>query len=452
MSKTVLLSFVVVFASGAAFAAGPDTIWTKTYASPDDDACYDIFKEGPEVTAVGTGGGKVWLMSLNPSGDTMWSRLYGGSSDDAGTGLMWHPEGFFVTGWTESFGAGNKDLYMLRTDQFGDTLWTATFGGAQDDGGEAMVPTMEETPLVVGWTGSFGGGNMDMWIVRFIPGGDTMWSKAFGGSNWDAAFDVIRTSDDAYVIVGGTASFGAGGRDGWVIKMNAEGDTLWSKTFGGSDDDVLYSITTTPLDEILVAGYTESFGAGGRDGWLMKMTPEGDTIWSEVFGGEQDDVIHAVYPTMDEAIVCAGYTVSSEGDSGMYMVKAGPEGGVRWYGIYGSEEGADVAYDIVQTDEEYYLMGGLTTNTSEDLYLVLTEPNVSGIAGREPGAVRAPSATVTSGAVLVPGTSPARLLDVSGSRVTELSPGRNDIRHLNPGVYYVVSVDDESGQKLLLVR
>jgi len=447
----VLLGAVVLM-TGSAVAQGPDTIWTRTYGGGQADAAYDVHKEGPEMTLVGMYDGDAAILALQGAGDTMWVRSYGGGQEDVARGIMWSPEGFFMGGWTKSFGAGGADAYLLATTQQGDTMWSRTFGGSQDDGIEALARTMEETPMAAGWTESFGAGDHDMWVLRFGPGGDTMWSRTFGGSDWDAAYDIVATPDDGHIIVGGTESFGAGGMDVWILKVNQEGDTMWTKTFGGPGDEVAYSIMRTMADDFVVVGYTSSFGAGDRDVWVLKMSQEGDTFWTMTIGTAEREEAYAVAPTMDEAYAVVGMATTGS-DTGAYFVKLTNTGERVWAGSYGNASATDKAYAIAQTDEQYYVIAGHTMGASMDMYIFSTEFVAEAITEQRGVRVALPGATLSAGAVLVAGDEAVQLLDVTGSRVADLVPGQNDIRHLNPGVYYVAPLDGgRPGQKLLLVR
>jgi hypothetical protein len=167
--------------------------------------------------------------------------------------------------------------------QASDTLWTKTFGGIDDDRGHSVQQTSDGGYVVAGYTVSFGAGNSsDVWLIKTDASGDTLWTKTFGGSNSDGGYSVQQTSDGGYIVTGGTHSFGAGDYDVWLIKTDASGGTSWTKTFGGDSKDMGHSVQQTAEGGYVVTGYTESFGAGDKDLWLIKT--ETETIVDDEIG------------------------------------------------------------------------------------------------------------------------------------------------------------------------
>jgi hypothetical protein len=159
----------------------------------------------------------------------------------------------------------------LKTNDNGDSLWSRTFGGSQVDVGLSVCPTFDGGYILAGCTQSFGLGQDDLWLVKTDENGDSLWSRTFGGSGWDGCNSVIQTSDSAYVLAGHTTSFGAGGDDFWLVRTDAQGDSLWTRTFGGSADEQCYSVQQTSDGGCVLAGFTNSFGAGGSDFWVIKL-------------------------------------------------------------------------------------------------------------------------------------------------------------------------------------
>ncbi len=254
-----------------------DTMWTKTFG--ENDWCSDVqqtIDDGYIITGIrGLWGaedrGDVLLIKTNANGDTMWTKIFGGSSGDWGSAVQQTTDGgYIITGSTDSFGAGG-DVWLIKTDANGDTMWTKTFGGSNGDGSSAVQQTTDDGYIITGTTGSFGAGDGDVWLIKTDANGDTMWTKTFGGTKDDEGVSVQQTTDGGYIIVGSTESFGAGGVDVWLIKTDTNGDEIWSKTFGGSEGDVGNDVQQTTDGGYIITGSTSSFSAGGADIWLIKV-------------------------------------------------------------------------------------------------------------------------------------------------------------------------------------
>ncbi|MBD3233832.1 MAG: T9SS type A sorting domain-containing protein [candidate division Zixibacteria bacterium] len=204
-------------------------------------------------------------------GDALWTRTYGGSSWDYAYEVQQTADGgYIVAGATESFGAGSVDFYVVKTDPFGDTLWTRSYGGTSDDIAESVRQTADGGYIATGWTESFGAGFYDFYLVKTDAYGEILWTRTFGGSEYDRAECVNQTLDGGYIIAGYTYSFGAGSADFYLVKTDTNGDTLWTRTYGTGYDERAYSLQETADGNYIVAGYTEA----SRDFYLVKV--EGD--------------------------------------------------------------------------------------------------------------------------------------------------------------------------------
>ena len=175
--------------------------------------------------------------------DTLWTRTYGGSDFDKGYSVQQTQDGgFIIVGFTESYGAGGEDVYLIKTDENGDTLWTRTYGGSSDDMGNSVQETTDGGFIIAGYTYSYGAGGSGVYLIRTDSLGDTLWTRTYGGSDDDYGYSVQQCQDGGFIIAGKTESYGAGYYDVYLIRTDSMGDTLWTKTYGGSDDDEGYSV------------------------------------------------------------------------------------------------------------------------------------------------------------------------------------------------------------------
>jgi hypothetical protein len=158
-----------------------------------------------------------------PDPDTLWTRTYGGIGEELAYSVQQTADGgCVVSGYTESFGAGVSDFYLVKTDSQGDTVWTRTYGGGYADYGRSVQQTTDGGYVVAGYTYSFGAGSSDFYIVRTNTQGDTLWTRTYGGSSGDYACSVQQTADGGYVVAGYTRSFGAGSLDFYLVKTGPD--------------------------------------------------------------------------------------------------------------------------------------------------------------------------------------------------------------------------------------
>ena len=232
--------------------------------------------------------------SLGQAPDVLWTETFGGSDNEVGYSVQQTTDGgYIIAGSTESFGAGNADVWLVKTDASGDTLWTKTFGGSELDIGYSVQQTLEGGYIIAGVSFSFGA---DVWLIKTDASGDTLWTKTFGGSDRDRSYSVQQTTDGGCIITGYTRSFGAGNEDVWLVKTDASGDTLWTKTIGGIDTDRGYSVQQTTDGGYIIVGHTSSFGAGASDVWLIKTTPDVSEVESNTNLIPSDFSLYQNYP------------------------------------------------------------------------------------------------------------------------------------------------------------
>lgn len=306
-----------------------DTLWTETYDAGESEAGYSVavtadggFVIAGHTQSIGSAEADVYLIRTNAVGDTLWTRTYGGSGNDFGRGVRVTSDGgYLVVGTTTSYGAGGVDVYLIRTDNDGDTVWTRTFGGDQGDYGESLALTSDGGYVVAGHTNSFGAGDIDVYVIKTDAAGDTVWTRTYGGGSWDYGHAIAATADSGFVIVGRTESFGSG-PDVYVVKIDAAGDTLWARTYGGTCIDRGYAVAAMNDGGCYVAGFTMSTPTGFADAYIIKINASGTTVWTRTVGGDLGETAQSVAPTSDGGCIVAGYTDSfGAGLYDVYLVK-----------------------------------------------------------------------------------------------------------------------------------
>lgn len=308
-----------------------DTTWTATYGGDSTEYGYDIQKTSDggyilvgSTRSFGSGNRDVYLLKVDSLGEVAWSRTYGGADNDEGCSVRAIGDGYIVCGTTSSRGAGYADLYLIRTDANGDTLWTRTFGGAGGESGSAVRQVPGGGFIAVGSTGSFGEGYSSIYLVRVGASGDSLWATTLGGSKADFGSNIENTMDGGFVIIGSTASFGAGYSDAYLIKTDNAGIPIWEKTYGGPGDDRGYSVSSTLDGGYIISGTTESFGAQSIDIYIIRTDPSGGQIWSSKYGGAKSDFGRMVFQEQGRDYMIVGYSYSySNGGSDIYIAKLG---------------------------------------------------------------------------------------------------------------------------------
>jgi hypothetical protein len=292
--------------------------WAKTYGGAGHEAASAIrpTPDGGYLVAgwtesFGAGGKDFWVLKLDPEGDVIWQESYGGAGDEALFSALVADDGScLVLGETNSFGAGPRDALVVKLDSQGHVLWARTYGGPGDDRPRFIRQTHDGGYVIVGHTTSFGSGYHDGWLVKLDSDGNVVWEKAYGGSNSDIFWSIALTPDGGFVVCGETRSFGQGGLDAWVLRLDYQGDVVWQRCLGGESWDAAYGIHTLPSGNLLVAGWTESYGAGGTDIWILELNLDGEVVAERTFGGPSDDVIWFTPGEIDYGFAFAGETMS----------------------------------------------------------------------------------------------------------------------------------------------
>lgn len=242
---------------------------------------------------------------------TKFYCTYGGNGYDVGYDVkQTFDGGYIITGSTSSFGQGNTDMYLLKLDSMGQVKFERSFGGLNNEIGKSVVQLSSDSGYVMaGYTSSSGVGGYDMYLVKADKNGNLVWQKTFGGSDWDFAHSLQATTDGGFIIGGTTYSFGNGSADGYVVKTNANGDTLWTKTYGGANDDEFKSIIQTADGNYATTGYTKSYNdVDSGDVWVFKLNTTGDTLWRKFYGGSKEDFGNEIieHPVTSDYYVVGG--------------------------------------------------------------------------------------------------------------------------------------------------
>jgi hypothetical protein len=268
-----------------------------------------------------------------------WQKSLGGSATDDATSIQQTTDGgYIVAGFSYSTDGdvtghhGGSDYWIVKLDVTANLQWQKSFGGLSEDYPYSIQQTTDGGYIVAGYssstdgdvTGNHGGG--DCWVVKLDATGNLQWQRLLGGSEYDFANSIQQTTDGGYIVAGGSASADGdvtgnhGGEDYWVVKLDATGNLLWQKSFGGSDDEEAWSIQQTTDGGYIVAGSSYSTDGdvtgnhGGEDYWIVKLYATGNLQWQKSLGGSGDEDAWSIQQTTDDGYIVAGESFSINGD------------------------------------------------------------------------------------------------------------------------------------------
>ncbi len=298
-----------------------------------------------------------------------WNQAFGGDDSDLGTVIRQTKDGgYVILGNTSSQGAGSYDFWLQRFNKDGVKEWEKTFGGGSSDFAQAMELTPDGGYILVGSTSSYGSGG-DTLIVKVDAEGNILWQKNYGGSGSDN-IEAIKSVRGGYILSGWTTALDPF-PDAWILQIDESGNKKWEKTTGGSKNDYFFSVDTTSDGGYIFAGNTDSRGAGCMDGWLLKTDSHGAERWSKLFGGSECNMLHSVDATSDGGYIIGGYN-----DGSFWMIKTNDRGEKIWEKTFGGSNPA-TAGTVFQTFDGGYAIAGYIYSLKQDPdgWIVKTDKN-----------------------------------------------------------------------------
>jgi hypothetical protein len=339
--------------------------WTRTYGAATDEVAYSMVQTADGGYALA--GYKtaatldLWFVKTDWSGNLLWDVVYGGNQNEVAYAVVQAVDGgYAIAGYTRSSGAGQDDFYLVKIDSAGNIAWNKTYGGSDNEVGYCIVETLDGGYALAGYTNSFGIGSNDFWLVKTNSTGDHLWNQTFGGSSSDIASHLVQTSDGGYALAGYTYSFDADLKDFYLVKTDAAGNILWNKTYGGASYEEALSLVATSDGGFALVGYTNPPLSADYDVWLIKTDPSGNVEWNKTYGGPNIDRGHSVVQTADGgyAIVCRTNSFGA-GGTDVWLIKTDAYGNMQWSRRYG-EANLDDPWSVVATSDGGYAMAGPT--------------------------------------------------------------------------------------------
>ncbi|MBI4453758.1 hypothetical protein HY636_03890 [Candidatus Woesearchaeota archaeon] len=413
-------------------------LWDKTFGGIGNDEIHSIQQTSDLGYIVagfttlkdadGTDDIDAWVLKLDSNGKIKWDKVIGNSGNDRANSIQQTNDlGYIVAGWIDSDGSGSYDAWILKLDGNGNSEWDKTFGKTYDDNANSIQQTNDGGYIAAGWTLSWQNNAVkhDAWILKLDSKGNLEWEKTFGGSKLDVAYSIKQTNDLGYIVAGKTASKGGSITNGWVLKLDTNGNLLWDKTFGsgyfkhefgfinqtkdggyivtgnfgsqgpenydvdgwilkmdangnlecsgasqgsldktfgGDYNDSASSIQQTTDLGYVIAGKTLSKGAGGYDAWILKLDSNGKLVLDKTFGEKYNEEVHSIQQTTDLGYIVAGIKSDANFHDDAWVFKIDSNGNLAWEKTFG-EGNYDEANSIQQTNDDGYIVaGGLGAN------------------------------------------------------------------------------------------
>ncbi len=290
--------------------------------------------------------------------------------------------GYYIMG-NVSAEEGNTQIDVIRTDSLGIILFEKTIGDGPVYWANDFIRTADQGFLFCGMTNKHPANGYDMFLIKTDSNINIEWQQCYGGSGWEIANSVKATKDNAYLLVGQTYSYGPANGNIYVVKTNLEGDTLWTRTFGSDSVDYASDADILSDSTYLIGATTNSFGHGKYDGYVLNLNKAGDTLWTKTYGEADDDILNSISCTPDSGFVFAGTTKNYGAiDSEYWLQKFDKNNVLKWKmpEFWEIKPGENVINEITVTDSSRYLLTGYVTEAGnggrELTFLVFNENHI----------------------------------------------------------------------------
>jgi len=334
--------------------------WVKTYGGDGDDIakCVDAYGDVVYVAGETSSGDatKIFLLKYTSKGRFQWNVSLDGS---AVKDIVVYGDAIYVLGEIDE--TGNKNVFVSKVSSDGNIVWTKTWGGSSEDIAGGIV-AKGNAIYICGETKSFGALGSDVFIAKYDLDGNFVWQKLWGRSGNEGGYDILSTNDGV-CVVGYTTSYGAGEKDVLVLKFDFDGNIVWTKTWGGSSEDIAMKITS--LDEFYVLGYTASYFPHAL---LLKYDGQGNMLFERRWGESEEDIAEDI-ATSSDAIFIVGKTAQGWGGD-IFLLKYTSEGILRFAKTWGGFR-EDAAYGIDIDGSVMYIVGYTTERaTAKDAFIL----------------------------------------------------------------------------------
>jgi len=404
--------------------------WDKTIGGVARDECLNLqhTNDGGYIFT-GKNDDNLWYVKVDSVGDTLWTKTITIGDIASGRSIIQVSDsGYIIAGYSYTYNENQCDLLIVRCSSEGDTLWTKIYGRRDTDSGTSILETYDNGFVIAGFTTSDGTSDDDIWIIRTDNQGDTLWTKTINAVGNDNARSIILSSDSCYIVAGESLNTPS---KFLLLKIDDSGNLIWNKPILGWSNYVFgESVIQIHDGSIICSGYH------GSNAILMKTNSNGDLLWKQQYGGSENLEIYSIVQTLDGGYMlagCYGYWITNKE---ILIIKTDENGIESWRYQFGGQ-GDDIGYSILNTDDGGFVIGGSTTSYGSgywDAWLVKVKESlysINTIDGHKPSSpiiknYPNPFNNSTTFEIEIPETGDLQLqiFDIFGKKVYEEEVGR----------------------------
>ncbi len=373
-----------------------DIIYQKTFGGIKRDGAFSLIQTSDGGFALagftrsyGAGNKDVWLVKTDTNGLMLWNKTYGSSqNEEARSVIQTRDGGYLLAGSTNSYDISDEDVWLIKTDANGLVLWNKTYGGSRLDFVRSLIHTIDGGFALAGFTIDWmdfialGNGGGDMWIVKLDASGNIQWNQTYKGEKDERIYTIIQTLDGGFALAGKTTVSSDFNSEIWLVKTDVMGEIQWNQTYQGTKDETAYSLIQTSDEGFILAAISQTQFSLESDILIVKTDVYGTVVWSETYGGSTDECPYDIIQTLDGGFAFVGYTNSyNTGHPDLLLIKMDVKGGVEWEQIYGEKE-PELAYSLLQTADGGFAIAGISEASDMgegDMWLV----KINSISGLE---------------------------------------------------------------------
>ena len=381
MNRYLTILFVLTFSIQNSFS---QEIFTKTFGGKANEHAMSVIqtKDGEYVVAgftfsYGKGKSDIWVMKLDRYGEKIWQRYLGSKGLDWPNALIETRDGnYVIAGYSRDDDTHLSDAWIFQLNEYGEGMWSKTFGGESDDVAKAIIQTSDGGFAVTGFTYSNSRGESDVWLLRLNAVGEELWQKNYGGKGTEMGYSIMETQDDGFLIGGYQSYDSVNKADMLIVKTDRKGKGVWRRALKSRGNDIVESVLETPRGDFLIGGWAYMPEKGDLDAKLAKMGPGGKILWERTYGGKGKDAIYDMEFAPEGGIILAGQTGSFGPSSDVWIFHTDNEGRMDWQKRSKGDKN-DYGHALALANDGGFVIAGGTKSYSakgSDMVLMKTDP------------------------------------------------------------------------------